>query len=291
MKKLILIDGNNFGARFFFRGKKKGVVLPMTFCFFELLMGIFADYPDNDIVIVWDEQSKRRLLESRLAKQRRLIETGYKELRKSMSDDDKADMLASLESVKNGLLPLCRILQVKVDGFEGDDLINSYHSKCPDREKVICSTDRDYYRILDDKTTIDHRNEKGIYTLDKFRKEYCFEPSLYTDYGSIVGESGSGDNIPGVPKCGDKFAQKMVSEHGDVANIRKFLEQKIPLTLAERSFLDNQEIIDLSFSLKKMDIVDVPEADVHKRELAPLRQWMIEHGMMQHLKKAVILVS
>lgn len=289
MKKLILIDGNKFGTRFFFNSKKRGVRAPMTNCFFELLMSLAVDYPNSDKVIVWDEQSKRRVSESRMAKQRRLIEIGYKEIEQKVHDDDKAEIMASLESVKNGLLPNCGVVQVRVEGFEGDDIINSYHSKYPDREKVICSTDVDYYRLLDDKTVVDHRNEKKTYDVPKFVKEYGFEPKLYTDYGAIVGESGQ--KIPGVPKCGPTFAKKMVSEHGDLASIRKFLESKAELTLAERSFLDSQEILDLSYSLKQMDLVDVPEVQDVPKAVSGLRQWMIEHGMVEHLKKASVLVS
>jgi 5'-3' exonuclease len=289
MKKLVLIDGNKFAKRFFFNGKKRGGFTPMTHCFLDLLLSINADYPNSDKVIIWGEQSKRRISESRIAKQRRLIEIGYKEIEQKMPDEDKEDILASLESVKNGLLPNCGVVQVKIDGFEGDDIINSYHSKYPDREKIICSTDVDYYRLLDDKTVVDHRNEKKKYDVKRFVSEYGFTPSLYTDYGAIVGEDG--EKIPGVPKCGPTFAKKMVAEYGDLASIRKNLESKTVLTLAERSFLDSQEILDLSFSLKQMDKVEVPDAEVPEKEASGLRMWMIEHGMTDHLKKASLLVS
>ncbi len=288
--KLILVDGNNFACRFFFRGRKKGIILPMANCFLDLLFILRSSYPDSDVIMVWDEQSQRRMELTRVAKQRRLIESGYKELRKSISDQDKTDMLASLGIIKHGLLPLCRIMQVTVKGFEGDDVINSYCHKYPDREKVICSTDRDFYRILNENTIIDSINEKGVYTVERFIKDHGFAPELYTHYGAIVGEGGGGDNIPGVSGCGEAFAKEVVSLYGNLSSIRTALEQKSKLSLKERSFLDSEEIMNLSFSLKKMDITEVPDLNFENKDVYPLRAWMIENGLTAYINRAKLLV-
>jgi len=298
--KLVLIDANNLAHRFFWRfqrekresgsnlhyGNKETSVI---FSFLRELILIEKRYPKSEKIMIWDGGCMRRKAETAKAVESGLIESGYKSGRKEMEEADKESFNTQVAHLQTDILPNIAIMQVLIRGFEGDDVINTYAQKYPEREIVIISSDRDFYQCLDDKVIIADLMKDEVWTRERFINEYGFNPNHYVDYGALVGEGSGGDNIPGVKGCGDVSAKKLVKAYGSVGEILKALAVKEKRSKLEETVLNSVDIIALSYSLKRMDVLNVPDVVVEKKNPELVKKMLIEWGCVSILKHTDIL--
>ncbi len=150
----------------------------------------------------------------------------YKATRKKAEDDLIEQINKSRE-----LLDALSIPIYQAEGFEADDILgtlaNSLKKSGDFDEIIIASGDMDTLQLVDDRKVM-------VYTLKRTLKDtvlydqkavvarFGFLPSLLPDFKGLCGDKS--DNIPGVPGIGEKTAQKLVSEFGDLDNIYKALE-------------------------------------------------------------------
>lgn len=121
-------------------------------------------------------------------------------------DDIKLKQLVLL----NGILKTMPICQVFVKDVEGDDIVGylakeKYGRKTPyeNMRKVIVSTDKDFYQLLDDPNVIIYDMAKKAMIDGKFVKEtFDISARNYCLAKAIVGDDS--DNIFGVPGVGFK---------------------------------------------------------------------------------------
>lgn len=92
------------------------------------------------------------------------------------------------------------------EGYEADDLIAMLVKQFPQTSKIIASTDNDLYQLLDENTSIYNLRKKVIYTDKDFYEEYGLSPYYWSLVKAIAGCKS--DNVPGVPKIGEKTACK-----------------------------------------------------------------------------------
>lgn len=93
------------------------------------------------------------------------------------------------------------------DGYEADDIIGAMAKAIPKSDTVIIvSADKDLYQLLRKKTMVWNPNTKEMYTRKKFRDEYGIYPDQWVLVKAIAGCQT--DDIPGVPRVGDKTAAK-----------------------------------------------------------------------------------
>ena len=297
MNKLILIDAQNLAHRFFWRYMKNkrepGSSLhygsdhtSILFSLIRELILIEKSYPNSDKIVVWDSSSIRRKAETTKAKEIGLIKTGYKEGRVPMKDSEKESLENQIAHLQTEILPNLGVMQVYIQGFEADDCIYAYTVKYPERECVIISSDRDFYQCLGEKVIVHDTMKEEVWTQDRFKKDYGFNPSLYVDYGALVGEGSGGDNIPGVDGCGDVSARKLVQAYGNIDGILKALSLKENRTKLEDKILASVDVIALSYSLKKMDVLNLPDLQIEKKTERAVKQLLIEWGCMSMMKDA-----
>jgi len=117
------------------------------------------------------------------------------------TDENKQHQLVSLLAVLKSV-PVC---QVYVSDCEGDDII-SYMCRGPLRrkEKVIVSSDKDMYQLLDDSTKIYSLHKKRFVTSTDVFEEFRVRPHNFALAKSLCGDVS--DNIPGVKGLGFKTA-------------------------------------------------------------------------------------
>jgi DNA polymerase-1 len=82
---------------------------------------------------------------------------------------------------------------------------------------LVCSGDRDTIQLVDDDVTLLYPNVQGVSQLKRYdpaavRERYGVEPWQYPDIAALVGETS--DNLPGVPKVGEKTAVKWLTQFG-----------------------------------------------------------------------------
>jgi len=297
MKNLILIDAHNLAYRMLFgfkTGKQElsssGKETSIIYGFVRQILSLMKDYQNSDVIICWDCKSKRRIALTNKAKAEGLIKTGYKEERQSLSEADKETLSVQMAYLKTEILPKLAVCQISVDGYEADDVIFSYVKKYKEHACYIVSSDRDFYQALSmpNVQVIDCINHR-VWTKEKFMEEYGFDPNLYVDYGAFVGEGGGGDNIPGVPNCGDKTARKFVKEYGNVEAIISALQKKETRTFREESVLKNLTLLGLSYELKKMDYIELPDYSIQETDVEETKKMLVSWGFISFLKNANVL--
>lgn len=302
MSDIILIDAQNLAFRLFFSAMKRksvnggglsfnGKETSIIFGFTQQIASLLGEHQGCDLVVCWDSKSKRRLALTDLAKKSNLIESGYKEERKGLGEEDKVSVETQVAHLRTEIIPAFAVMQVCVEGYEADDVIYSYAKRYQDRKCYIISSDRDFYQTLTSPnvTIIDAMN-KRTWNKEIFTKEYGFDPCLYVDYGAIIGEGKGGDNIPGVPGCGDKTAKKLVRQYGNTASIISGLTAKQPRDSKEESLLNNLPLLDLSLKLKQMDYIEgLPEIRISPTSEEEAKKVIIAWGCISLLKKTKLL--
>ncbi len=128
-----------------------------------------------------------------------------------------------------------------VPEVEADDLIGLCVGEVSDPlspiygNAIVVSDDRDMYQLLGRRCAVWRGSRGKLVTEADFRSEHGFGPELYDSYKGLVGESATGDNIPGVPGIGDVKAASLVGQYGDLDAIivacEKLCQGKKPLKI------------------------------------------------------------
>ena len=84
---------------------------------------------------------------------------------------------------------------------------------------LVCSGDRDTIQLVNDDITLLYPNVQGVSQLKRYDRaavieRYGVRPEQYPDIAALVGETS--DNLPGVPKVGEKTAVKWLGQFGSL---------------------------------------------------------------------------
>ena len=136
-------------------------------------------------------------------------------------------------------------LQLAVDGFEADDLLASLAAAAivSHQQAVLCSGDHDLYQCVrsgsvsilqafkTEKFRLDGQEYSRAYDLSWVTEStvmtrYALRPDQWVDYQCLVGESG--DNVPGCPGWGEKWAKAGLLQCDSVAAMLAMLQPGTP---------------------------------------------------------------
>lgn len=294
MSKLLLIDGPNMAHRCFWVNRElkwKARSVNVIYGFLRQLISLEKHFPDCFRIISWEGGSKRRNDESEKGVEKGIIASSYKANRDREITPELEDLHGQISELKN-CLELVRCLQVMVCGFEGDDVINSYVHKNLSwgGESIIVSSDNDFYPLLvDNKVSVYDAMKHELWTAHRFRTEFGFEPELWRDVCALKGEKG--DNIHGVDGWGPVTAVKYVREYGTLDNIIEAVKAKKKRNKKEDVLLASIDRVRLAYSLKSMDVLDVPMPRILKSLSADaLRDYFLEYGFISLLKDIKFLI-
>ncbi|MBN9211020.1 MAG: DNA polymerase I [Microbacterium sp. 71-36] len=127
-----------------------------------------------------------------------------------------------------GQIPLLqdclRALNVAVltkEEVEADDILATLATEASDAgfSVLVCSGDRDTIQLVNDDITLLYPNVQGVsqlkrYDTDAVIEKYGLPPAQYPEIAALVGETS--DNLPGVPKVGEKTAVKWLTQWGSL---------------------------------------------------------------------------
>ena len=105
------------------------------------------------------------------------------------------------------------------EDFEADDILATLATQGVESgyQVLVCSGDRDTIQLVTDDVTLLYPSVQGVsqlkrYTPDAVVEKYGLPPVNYPDIAALVGETS--DNLPGVPKVGEKTAVKWITQFG-----------------------------------------------------------------------------
>jgi DNA polymerase-1 len=107
------------------------------------------------------------------------------------------------------------------EGVEADDILATLATQGAEQgfDVLVCSGDRDTIQLVTDDVTLLYPSVQGVsqlkrYTPDAVVEKYGLPPQNYPDIAALVGETS--DNLPGVPKVGEKTAVKWLTQFGSL---------------------------------------------------------------------------
>ena len=149
----------------------------------------------------------------------------YKSTREKLDDSLQADFDRAVERI-GALLEGFRIPLVAIRGYEADDVIATLAQAGAARglQAVIVSGDKDFYQLISPGITLLNPGRGGPAAVDEVwvdqsnaAERLGVPPHQVVDFLALVGDTS--DNIPGVKGIGEKGAQKLLAEYGDLETI------------------------------------------------------------------------
>ena len=211
---IAVIDGNSLLHRAFHAvsatmSAPDGTPTNAAFGFMQMLLKLIEDHEPDGIVCAWDSHRPAWRME--------LLEA-YKAQRPPMDE-----ALAAQFPIVEGLLEAMNIPNVRMEGYEGDDILGTFaeRGQAAGLRMYLITGDKDAYQLASDTTTI-VTTRKGmsdivLYTPEKVRERYGIGPELVPDFLGLKGDSS--DNIPGVPGVGEKTATKLLVQYGSLDGV------------------------------------------------------------------------
>ena len=218
-KEIFLIDGNSLAYRAFFAlpetiATSRGFPTNAIFGFASMLVKILTEYGPKPTLVCWDAGMSGR-------------EVAYEEYKAGRRE--KPDLLREQWSHLHPLVDAFGYTNVKVDGYEADDVIATLASqaKAKGHEVMIVTGDRDTFQLVEDgvKVMATSRGitETKIYDRQAVIDRYGITPELIPDFYGLKGDTS--DNIPGVPGIGDKTAAQLLQQFGDLETVLASVDQ------------------------------------------------------------------
>ena len=205
-KTLVLIDGSSFLYRAFHglpplsnsKGEPTGAIYGVA----NMLRKLLADYPGSHVGLVFDAPGRNF---------RDDLYPQYKATRTAMPDDLRAQIEALDELVNAMGFPVLR-----VPGVEADDVIGTLARLGQQQgfHVVISTGDKDMAQLVNAQVTLENTMTNTRMDIAGVVAKFGVPPALIADYLALVGDKS--DNIPGVPKWGEKTAAKWLNEFGSL---------------------------------------------------------------------------
>jgi DNA polymerase-1 len=110
------------------------------------------------------------------------------------------------------------------EDIEADDILATLSTQGAEEgfRVLVCSGDRDTIQLVTDDVTLLYPNVQGVSQLKRYDPETVMErygvpPAQYPEIAALVGETS--DNLPGVPKVGEKTAVKWLTQYGSLDEV------------------------------------------------------------------------
>ena len=263
MEKLVLIDGHSILNRAFYGvpdlTNSAGLHTNAVYGFLNIMFKILEEEKPDYLTVAFDVHAPTF---------RHEIYKEYKGTRKPMPQELR-EQVPVMKEVLNAM----GIKIMEQAGLEADDILGTLAKRA---EKMgmdvsLVSGDRDLLQIATDRIKIRIPKTKGgkteieDYYAKDVEEKYQVNPKQFIDLKALMGDTA--DNIPGVPKIGEKTATGLMVEFGSLENIYVHIEEISKKSVRE-SLAENRDLADLSKVLATIN-VDSPitfeyeEARVH----------------------------
>ena len=268
MKKVLLIDLMNMFVRNFSAVRltnDNGEHVGGAFGTLNSLQSQIKKHNPDIVSVVWEgkgssERRRRTLKEYKEGRKFRGLNRHFE----YSQEDETVSFARQLQLLKE-CLDLLPVYQPAVQYLEADDQIAySCRNFFKNEAKVIVSTDRDFFQLVDSNTTIyrpvkSKENPKGE-TIDldyMVEKELVFPPN-YALLKAIVGDKS--DNITGISGVGEKSAKRdfpllSVNEDMGVDDILEYANSQ--KNSKYQKYIDNEELLRLNYKIVQLLDIEV----------------------------------
>lgn len=248
-QKLVLIDGHSILNRAFYGvpdlTNSQGLHTNAIYGFLNIMFKIVEEEKPDFLTVAFDVHAPTF---------RHEIYKEYKGTRKGMPEE-----LREQVPVMKEMLRAMDICIMEKAGLEADDILGTIakRAECNQMDVALVSGDRDLLQIASDKIKIRIPKTKGgkteieDYYAKDVEEKYQVTPLQFIDLKALMGDTA--DNIPGVPKIGQKTATELMIQFGSLKGIYEHLEDISKKSVRE-SLAENRELADLSKVLATINV-------------------------------------
>lgn len=248
-RKLVLIDGHSILNRAFYGvpdlSNSQGLHTNAVYGFLNIMFKIVEEEKPDYLTVAFDVHAPTF---------RHEIYKEYKGTRKPMPQE-----LREQVPVMKQMLQAMGICIVEQAGLEADDILGTI-AKRGEREGMevaLISGDRDLLQVATQQIKVRIPKTRGgkteiedYYAADVERK-YQVDPLQFIDLKALMGDTA--DNIPGVPKVGEKTATELMVRFGSLDSIYEHIEEVTRKSVKE-SLINNQDLARLSRTLATINV-------------------------------------
>ena len=208
LKPVILVDGSTYLFRAFHalpplqtsKGDPTNVIRGVVM----MLKKLQADFEGSNIVVVFDAPGKTFRDE---------VFPEYKATRPPIDPD----LLSQIDDTHEVVRALGHPL-VMVSGVEADDVIGTLAKQAADRGQraVISTSDKDMSQLVNEFVSILDAKE-NVLDVAGVNEKFGVQPDQIIDFLALMGDKV--DNIPGIPRVGQKTAAKWLVQYESIDGI------------------------------------------------------------------------
>jgi DNA polymerase-1 len=212
---VVLVDGNSllYRAHFAFIRQpltnSRGMETSAVFGFARMLFDVIDRFSPEYLAVAWDKSRKSFRTD---------LFPEYKGTRR-----ETPEPLVAQFPYSRRILECLGIRAVDLDDFEADDILGTLARRFAGagREVLLVSGDRDVLQLVGDgvRAALTRKgiSELAVYGPDQVVSEFGVTPARLVDLKGLAGDTS--DNIPGVPKVGEKTAAKLLAEYGSLEGV------------------------------------------------------------------------
>ena len=248
-EKIVLIDGHSILNRAFYGvpdlTNSQGLHTNAVYGFLNIMFKILEEEQPAYLTVAFDVHAPTF---------RHEIFKEYKGTRKPMPSE-----LHEQVPVMKQMLGAMGICVVEKAGLEADDILGTIAKRAEKlgMEVSLVSGDRDLLQVATDRIRIRIPKTKGgrteveDYYAKDVEEKYKVNPIQFIDLKALMGDTA--DNIPGVPKVGEKTATELMLTFGSLESIYAHLEDVAKKSVRE-SLAANKDLADLSKTLATINV-------------------------------------
>jgi DNA polymerase-1 len=214
-QKVILVDGSSYLFRAFHalppltnsKGNPTGAIKGVI----NMIRSLITNYPGANVIVIFDAKGKTF---------RNDIYADYKANRPPMPDDLRCQIQPIHDIIAAMGLPL-----LVIDGVEADDVIGTLAQQATEQgiETIISTGDKDMAQLVSPHVSLINTMNNEHLDIEGVKNKFGVPPEHIIDYLAFMGDKA--DNIPGVPKVGDKTARGLVAGLGCLEDVYANLDK------------------------------------------------------------------
>lgn len=166
--------------------------------------------------------------------------------------DDMIPQVAWIEELVNTLA----VPVIRIPGFEADDIMGTLAKEAEKKgiDTMLVTGDKDFMQLISDHIKIyklaSSSKEVEIIDYDGVKEKFGVHPDHVTDVLGLMGDAS--DNVPGVPKVGEKTAISLIHEYGSMEELYKNIDS-VKREVLRNTLKENRELAFLSKQLVTID--------------------------------------
>ena len=264
-EKLVLIDGHSILNRAFYGvpdlSNAQGLHTNAVYGFLNILFKLLDEEKPDYLTVAFDVKAPTF---------RHEIFKEYKGTRKPMPQE-----LREQVPVLKDVLHAMGIKTMEQAGLEADDILGTLAKRAEKKgmDVSLVSGDRDLLQIATDKIKIRIPKTKGTrtevedYYASDVQEKYGVTPVGFIELKALMGDAA--DNIPGVPKVGEKTATELLKQFSTLDNLYEHVDEVTKKAVRE-SLIANKDLAYLSLTLATIDINSPVELDWEEARIKEL---------------------